>query len=152
MNNVSACISHINKHVALFDYSCIKLISLILLNSSSKLTRVSILNAFIVRRGAELSKVPNTFYDDCREYIEKTTEEYKKTLDPLTRRVINNSVDIIQEINNYRYDKIVHAAATGKELKNMVGSERSLYDDLNETFTDYKRSIHNPQELKEIGE
>ena len=82
MNNVSACISHINKHVALFDYSCIKLISLILLNSSSKLTRVSILNAFIVRRGAELSKVPNTFYDDCREYIEKTTEEYKKTLDP----------------------------------------------------------------------
>lgn len=103
-------------------------------------------------RGAELSKVPTTFYDDCREYIEKTTEEYKKTLDPLQRRLISNSVYIIQEINNCRYDKIVHAAATGKELKNMVGSERSLYDDLNKTFSDYKKSIHDPQEIKEIGE
>lgn len=104
------------------------------------------------REKSELSKVPNTFYEDCREYITKTTEEYKKTLDPLKRRLINNSIDIIQEINNCRYDKIVHAAATGKEIKNMVGSERNLYDDLNETFTDYKKSIHNPQELKEIGE
>ena len=104
------------------------------------------------RNHRELSDVSSTFYDDCREFISKTTEDYKKTVDPMTRRLLSNSMDIIQEINNCRYEKILHAAAQGKPIQTRIACEKDLYENLRETFTDYKRNIHNPQEIKEIGE
>ncbi len=92
-------------------------------------------------RKPELSGIPSNFYEECRNFIEEITKEYTKTMDPQKRLLAGNTMEIIREITDNRYKKIVHAAATGKKLDNMVGSEKNLYHDLNKTFNEYKEDF-----------
>lgn len=86
----------------------------------------------------ELSKIPTNFYEECRKFIEEKTKEYTKTLNPEKRLLVGNSIEIISEIRELRYEKIVHMAAIGNPSPNMVGSEKNLYVDLRKTCKDYK--------------
>lgn len=89
-------------------------------------------------RRQELGRVPNNFYEDCRIFLRKLVKEYKETQETEKRIIAENTMEIIREITDNRYEKIVHAAATGKKLDNMVGSEKNLYYNLNKTFNEYK--------------
>lgn len=94
-----------------------------------------------LERKPELAKIPGNFYEECRNFIEEITKEYTKTMDPQKRLLAGNTMEIIREITDNRHEKIVHAAATGKKLDNMVGSEKNLYYDLNKTFNEYKEDF-----------
>jgi len=94
---------------------------------------------------AKLAEVPSTFYEDCRDIIRRTTEAYKKTLNPLQRRLINNYTNIIAQIQTRRYEKIVYAALNEKTLQYMVGSEKNLYHDIKK-FNENKENITEGEE------
>ncbi|RAP45771.1 MAG: hypothetical protein BZ134_00165 [Methanosphaera sp. SHI1033] len=91
-------------------------------------------------RKQELSKIPSNFYEECRKFIEEKTKEYTKTLNPEKRLLVGNSIEIISEIRELRYEKIVHMAAIGNPSPNMVGSEKNLYADLRKTCKNYKEN------------
>ena len=92
-------------------------------------------------RRQELGRVPNNFYEDCRIFLRKLVKEYKETQETEKRIIAENTMEIISEIRELRYEKIVHMAAIGNPSPNMVGSEKNLYADLRKTCKNYKEDI-----------
>lgn len=83
---------------------------------------------------AKLSKIPDDFYEKCREYLEQKKKLTKKKEDRMSEMELINIQRILEDVYNRRetkiLDKAVLALRTGIPVQNLTKPEEKFFKQL----------------------